>query len=265
VSPRPGSLAEAPHVLRLTLAAHGLGGAALLLSPGSWPIVGAALLANHLLIGAGAISPRSRLLGPNISRIPASGGGVALTFDDGPDPEVTPRVLDALDEGKARATFFFVGRRVAQHPALAAEVLARGHGVGNHSHTHPDLFAFYGPRAVWGELEGAQKAIQDATGKRASLFRAPVGFRGPWLQPCLARAGLRLVSWTRRGYDSVSRRGDAVLARLTRGLRAGDILLLHDGGSARGAAGAPVVLDVLPRLLERIQAAGLKAVAVPES
>ncbi len=265
MSPRPGSLAEAPRVLQLTLAAHGLGGAALLWSPASWPIVGAALLANHLLIGAGAISPRSGLLGPNLSRIPSADASVALTFDDGPDPDVTPRVLDALDGHGARATFFFVGRRVAQHSALAAEVLARGHGIGNHSHTHPDLFAFYGPRAVWNEVDTAQQALLAATGRRPSLFRAPVGFRGPWLQPCLARAGLRLVSWTRRGYDTVSKSGDAVLERLARGLRGGDILLLHDGGSARSAGGTPVVLDVLPRLLERIRAAGLRAVAVPES
>lgn len=252
-------------LLRLTLAAHGVGGAALLLSPASWPFVGAALVANHLLIGAGVLSPRSRLLGPNLSRLEGTDGSLALTFDDGPDPEVTPRVLDVLDRFGARATFFFVGRRAAAHPALAAEVLKRGHGIGNHSHTHPSLFAFYGPRAVWSELQQAQQALQAATGRPPSLFRAPVGFRGPWLQPCLARAGLRLVSWTRRGYDTVTSNADAVLARLTRGLRAGDILLLHDGGSAQGASGRPIVLDVLEPLLERIAAAGLRAVAVPES
>jgi peptidoglycan/xylan/chitin deacetylase (PgdA/CDA1 family) len=265
VIPRSSALFYATPLLRLTLAAHAAGGAALLWSPASWPAVAAALLANHLLIGAAAISPRSRLLGPNLSRIPGTEGSLALTFDDGPDPEVTPRILDVLDRFAARATFFFVGRRVAAHPALAAEVRARGHGIGNHSHTHPDLFAFYGPSAVWNELQNAQDAVEAATGRRPSLFRAPVGFRGPWLQPCLARAGLRLVSWTRRGYDTVTRQEDVVLQRLTKGLRAGDILLLHDGSSALDAAGRPVVLDVLPRLLERIAQAGLRAVAVPES
>ena len=102
------------------------------------------------------------------------------------------------------------------------------------------------------------------TGQRPSCFRAPAGLRNPFLEPVLHRLGLSLVSWTRRGFDT--REGDAqrVLARLTRGLAAGDILLLHDGNAARTARGEPVLLEVLPLLLERLRADGLRAVTLPE-
>lgn len=251
--------------LRLTLAAHGLGAIALAAAPERWAFVAAALFLNHAAIGAAGVLPRSRLLGPNLHRLPVADGHVALTFDDGPDPAVTPRVLDLLDANGARATFFFVGTRVLRFPDLAAAVVARGHFVGNHSHTHPNAFAFYGPRAVRDEVRRAQEAILGATGRRATLFRAPVGIRGPFLEPCLAREGLRLVSWRRRGLDTLLCDPRAVVSRLTRRVAAGDILLLHDGSCARDAAGVPVVLAALPQLLEALAARGLRAQAVPEA
>ena len=96
--------------------------------------------------------------------------------------------------------------------------MERGHAIGNHSHSHPNAFAFYGPRAVAREVVRAQDAIAAATGRRATLFRAPVGIRGPFLEACLAREGMSLVSWTRRGLDTVSRNAAAVASRLTQGV-----------------------------------------------
>jgi peptidoglycan-N-acetylglucosamine deacetylase len=251
--------------LRLTLAAHGMGAATLAVAPGRWAWVGTALLVNHVAIGAAAVLPRSRWLGPNLARLPATDDTVGLTFDDGPDPLVTLKVLDLLDEHRATATFFCIGSRVQRFPEIAAAIVARGHTVANHSHTHPNAFAFYGPRAVLREVGSAQQAILAATGRRPTLFRAPVGIRGPFLEPCLVREGLRLVSWTRRGLDTVSRDSLAVVARLTRQVASGDILLLHDGGSAQDDAGRPVVLEALPRVLDVLAARGLKARAIPEA
>jgi peptidoglycan/xylan/chitin deacetylase (PgdA/CDA1 family) len=250
--------------LRLSWAAHGLGAAALVVAPDSWRVVVAGLLANHAVIGFSGMWPQSRLLGPNLFRLPEPPRArVALTFDDGPDPQVTPAVLDILDSHRAKATFFCIGRRVDAHPALAAEILARGHAVENHSYSHPITFAFGATRSMEREVLGAQDAIERATGQRPRFFRAPVGIRNPWLEPCIARAGLSLVSWTRRGFDAVWRDAEAVTRRLLRGLRAGDILLLHDGGVARNAAGRPIVVETLPRVLDALAARGLTSAALP--
>lgn len=236
---------------------------ALAATPLRWPWLAAALFANHTVLAAAGLWPQGRLLGPNLNRLPAPAAGrgeVALTFDDGPDPEVTPRVLDLLDRGQARATFFLIGRRAEAWPELAAEIVRRGHRVGNHTYSHPVSFSLHiGPSLVR-EVRAAQEAIERASGMRPVDFRAPAGFRNLWLDRHLWRSGLRLVSWTRRGFDTVERRPERVLARLTRDLRGGEVLLLHDGAPARTSAGIPVVLEVLPRLLDTLAARGLRAV-----
>jgi peptidoglycan/xylan/chitin deacetylase (PgdA/CDA1 family) len=112
-------------------------------------------------------------------------------------------------------------------------------------------------------VDAGQAAIAGATGRDPRFFRAPAGFRSPLLDPVLALRGLRYVSWTRRGLDTVDGDAERVAARLTRGLAAGDVLLLHDRAHRRAAGGEPVVLAVLPAVLERIAAAGLKAVTLP--
>jgi peptidoglycan-N-acetylglucosamine deacetylase len=230
-----------------------------------WPWAVAAVAANHLLLAGAGLWPRSRLLGPNWTRLPAAAsvsGAVAVTFDDGPDPEVTPRVLDLLDERGARATFFCIGERVRQHPQLAREITTRGHEVANHSYRHLNRFSLLGPHQLAGEVARAQEAICAASGEAPRFFRAPVGLRNPFLEPVLAHANLQLVSWTRRGFDTVSRQAGPVLERLTRQLGAGDILLLHDGHAAHSRAGTPVVLEVLPALLAALGAAGLAPVTL---
>ena len=115
------------------------------------------------------------------------------------------------------------------------------------------------------EITRAQSQLQALTDQRPRFFRAPAGLRNPFLQPVLARHGLVLTSWTRRGFDTRERDPQRVLQRLTRGLAAGDILLLHDGHAARTPAGVPVVLDVLPRLLQRLDAAALRPVTLPRA
>ncbi len=239
--------------------------AALAAWPGGWPWLLGAILADHLAIGALAVWPQSQALGRTVTRLPepaARQGLVVLSFDDGPDPAVTPGVLELLARHGAKASFFCVGSRVRAHPELMREIVRRGHSVENHSDRHPLLFAFLLPASLRREIAAAQAAIAQATGREPRFFRAPFGVRGPLLAPVLARLGLCSVNWTRRGLDAVSRDPARVLGRLTRGLAGGDILLLHDGSAARTAAGEPVVLAVLPELLERIAAAGLRPVSL---
>lgn len=252
-------------LLVASAAVHGVALATLVALPRSWRLVLTALVGNHAVVGAAGMFPRSGWLGPNITRLPevqAQAGVVALTFDDGPDPELTPLVLDLLEQAGARATFFCVGRRAEAHPDVVATIRDRGHGVENHTLSHPNGFAFRGPRGLLREIQCGQTAIERAGGGRPHFFRAPAGIQNPWLSLVLAGAGLTLVSWTRRGFDTVTHDAARVAARLGRGLRGGDILLLHDASSARNARGRPVVLDALPRVLDQMDRRGLRSEAL---
>lgn len=257
-----------PTFLLFSAALHLLALLAVLRTPSAWPWALGAVVLDHLAVTLLGLWPRSTWLGDNITRLPADAaarGEIALTLDDGPDPVLTPQVLDQLDAAGVHATFFVIAERAAAHPALLREIVRRGHEVQNHSWRHPHAFSLFGPRRIARELQQAQAFLHGATGERPTLFRAPAGLRNVFLGPLLHRAGLRLASWTRRGFDT--RDGDArrVLARLTQGLRGGDILLLHDGHAARTANGQPVALEVLPALLKRFENAGLRTVTLPDA
>jgi peptidoglycan-N-acetylglucosamine deacetylase len=247
--------------LRASAGLHALALGGVCVAPRIWPLALTGLVANHLAIGAAGLLPRCAWLGPNFTRLPAAAGGemVALTFDDGPHPDVTPAVLELLAQARVRATFFCVGRKAEAHPDLISAIRAAGHCVANHSYTHPNSFALRGPRGMARELERAQAAIERAGGGRPRHFRPPAGIQNPWLAAALANAGLTLVSWTRRGFDTVTRDAGRVAARLLRGLRAGDILLMHDGSSAQDRTGRPVVLEALPRVLDALTRRGLRS------
>jgi len=233
-----------------------LGGWPLVLSgPGLPPLLIEALVLNHALLFAASLRPQDTLLGPNMVRLTAeraASGDIALTFDDGPDPDTTPAVLDLLDNHGVSASFFCVAERARRHPNLTREIAARGHRVENHSDRHRNGFALQGPRAIRDEIRRAQDTLADLSGRAPRFFRAPFGIRNPWIAPVLRQLDLRLVSWTRRGYDGVLGDPERVLALLLRGFGAGDIVLLHDGYGPRDTRGRPVVLSVLPQLLEEI-------------
>ena len=249
--------------MRLTVLLHVLALGALVARPGWWPWIVSALVLNHVALLLIGLWPKSRLLGDNMLRLPraaAARSEIALTFDDGPDPEVTPKVLDILDAHQAKASFFVIGDKAAAHPALIREIVRRGHSVENHSRRHSSVFGFFAWNALKRDIGAAQDIVAGITGHPPDFFRAPMGIRNPLLDPVIARFGLRYITWTRRGFDTVARDPAVVLKRLTRNLRAGDVLLLHDRKTQGEYA---IVLDVLPRLLERIAAAHLKAVSLP--
>jgi len=233
--------------IRVSIALHAVGVIVLIIDPQAWPWVVAAVLANHLVLTAGVFFVRGQLLAAN--------GQVCLTFDDGPHPELTPRVLELLERYQAQASFFCVGERANAYPEIVREIAHRGHSVENHSYRHSHAFALYGVSLLRREIGQAQAAVTAITGRAPQFFRAPFGFRSPLLGFVLPRLGLRYVSWTRRGLDTVARDPAGVLGRLTSGLAAGDVLLLHDS--------APASLAVLPALLEQLAARGLKCVSLP--
>ena len=240
--------------------------ALVLFFPNLWPWALGIFLVNHLGLTIGVMQPRSRLLGPNMTRLPAAAaqrGEVVLTFDDGPDPQITPQVLDLLDRYGAKASFFCIASKVAAYPELTQEIIRRGHSVENHTHSHPHGFALFGPSALQREINIAQTTIQGVTSVAPVFFRAPMGFRNPLLAPIVQRAGLHYATWTRRGYDTFAKDPEPVLKRLQRGLAAGDILLLHDGRSTQLNGDSSIILKILPRLLEQLQAMHLKPVTLP--
>ena len=248
-----------------SLVLHGAALLVLVLQWGAWPWVLGALIGNHLIINFMVLWPRSQGIGSNRTRLPTNTHDqIAITIDDGPDPMVTPHVLDLLDQHAAKATFFCIGERARQHTELCKEIVRRGHAVENHTQRHSPAFAFSGFDSHRRELQAAQATLSEITGRAPRFFRAPAGIRSPLLDPILHELQLQLVSWTRRGYDT--RIGDPakVSRRLLPYVKAGAILLLHDGNSARTPAGAPVILEVLPVILKTAAQRGLRCVTLAE-
>ena len=255
-----------PGALRVVAGVHLLALCAVLAMPRAWPWALAAALLSHAAVAVLSLIPRTRLLGPNLLRLPAAHAGrgeVAITIDDGPDPRTTAAVLDLLDAHGARASFFCIGERVERYPELVRDIVRRGHRVENHTARHRLDFALLGPRGCLAEVAAGQASILQVTGVAPCYLRAPAGFRNPWCWTALERCGLRLASWTRRGFDTRDGNPERVLARLTRGLGAGDILLLHDGHCALDARGEPVILAVLGSLLPLLRERSLRAVPLP--
>ena len=254
--------------LKATFALHGAAVLGTLAMPAAWPWALGALAANHAVLTVAGLLPRSTLLGPNLTRLPAAATArneIALTIDDGPDPDVTPRVLDLLDATGARASFFCIGQRARDYPSLCREIVERGHRVENHGDAHSWAFSTFGPTRMRADIVAAQTTLSDITGQAPYFFRPTAGLRNPFLDPVLAELDLRLAAWSRRGYDTRESRPDVVLSRLTLGLRAGGILLVHDGHAARTVAREPVVLTVLPELLRTLAEQNLKPVTLADA
>jgi peptidoglycan/xylan/chitin deacetylase (PgdA/CDA1 family) len=239
--------------------------AAVMASPPLWPWAAASVVASHLALTAAGLWPRSSLLGLNWTTLPDAPGNrnqIALTIDDGPDPEVTPRVLDVLDRYQAQATFFCIGDAARRYPQWVEAIVARGHAVENHSQRHRHTFSLLGPGALRREIEAAQITLTEISGTRPLFFRAPAGLRNPFLEPVLCKLGLQLASWTRRGFDTRTADAGVIARRLLRGLAARDILLVHDGHAALDRHGEPAVLDALSNLLDAAGEANLRLVTL---
>ncbi len=219
-------------------------------------------LTQAALAGA-CLCPRCRLVGPALTRAKTARPYVALSFDDGPDPALTPWTLKTLKQYGAKASFFCIGTRARLHSQDVMAIARAGHSIENHSEHHSYRFAFLGPRALAREIDGAQRTLKNLCGQAPRFFRAPFGFRNPWLAPLLADRGLHYTAWSHRGFDTWERDADRVRDRLTRNLKPGDILLLHDGRSGRDRQNRPLIHTVLPRLLQELQKRGLIAVDLP--
>ena len=215
----------------------------------AWGLV--ALLASHALFVVPVFLPNSRFYAPVLSRVP--GAAVWLTIDDGPSEE-TPAVLDLLDRYGAKATFFMVGERAAARPELVREVLRRGHGVANHSQSHPQArFWSLGPGEMAREITACQQVLAAIAGTPPRWYRSVVGMTNPFVAAALKRHQLTRVGWSARGFDGVGCDPQRVVQRIARDLGSGAIVLLHEG-AAHGHN-----LTIIEGVLQQLRAKGLQA------
>jgi peptidoglycan/xylan/chitin deacetylase (PgdA/CDA1 family) len=190
----------------------------------------------------------ARGLGPVVTHFKTASREVWLTIDDGPAPESTPAVLDLLDAHRARATFFLVGKNAQLYPELVAEIVRRGHTIGNHTHTHPhNRFWCATARQNATEIDACADALRAAGAGSTRLFRPPVGLKNHALHPELAKRGLDLVLWSARGFDTINSDIEKVLARITASLQPGAILLIHEN-PANPATQSELLTKLLTRL-----------------
>lgn len=189
-------------------------------------------LAAATILALHAFWPAFDLGGLTLRSGDRGGRTVALTFDDGPSGD-TPAVLDALDRAGVRATFFVLGEAAERRPDLVREIAGRGHAVALHGHTHARL-VLAGPGRVAAEIDRCRDAIRRAGVEPVPLFRAPHGWKGPFLHGALRSRGLTLVAWTRGAWDTERPGAGEIAARASRRPRPGEILLLHDGCGTPG-------------------------------
>jgi peptidoglycan-N-acetylglucosamine deacetylase len=199
--------------------------------------------------------PRNQWLVANRSRVDGV-GCVALTFDDGPDPVDTPKLLDMLREKGVKATFFVVGKRADQYPEIVRRTWAEGHLVANHTWSHYALFCFLMPGRLRAEIERGTESICRSCGFRPRSFRSPVGLRHPLLGPYLKDAGLEYVSWSVRTRDTLTANSSVLAQRILNKVASGDIILLHD----RLPAGTDIMLEALPRVIDGLRERGFQFV-----
>ncbi len=247
---------------------HGIVGIGLILDPSSTLIWLALLASNHGVLTLGGLLPKAKILGPNITHLPQAAtakGQIALTFDDGPDPIVTPQILDILEKHQAKATFFCIGHLAEQHPELIKRIVRQGHQVENHSYSHNTTFAFNGSKGISEEIKRTQVILTKLTGYTPQFFRPIAGIRNPLLDPVLCKLGMRLVSWSHRSFDTRFKNPHWMLRRLKKSVAAGNIILLHDGNAARTHEGIALSVACLPSFLKSITDAGLTTVTLNES
>ncbi len=221
--------------------------------------MGGALIATGLW---GAYSPNSKLFGPVVGRGPR--GPVAfLTFDDGPNPGVTERVLEVLDREAVPATFFMVGKHVERHRETARAVARAGHEIGNHTYSHRKLHRV-GPRRVVEEIRRGHETIAEVTGVVPRSFRAPHGYRSPFVARAIAPYRYQVFGWTFGVWDTARPGAETIRTRVRTGLRPGSILLLHDGDGYNPNGDRWQTAAALQGIITDVKAAGYRLAPLAE-
>jgi peptidoglycan/xylan/chitin deacetylase (PgdA/CDA1 family) len=246
----------------MTAVALVVSGRAVMGAPPSVTFVAVFMGAYMAVILCGVFFLRLRVFVDAMIHGPKGARGVALTFDDGPDPESTKKTLDALDAAGAKATFFVIGKKAEAHPETVREILERGHQVALHSYAHDRLFALKGARTWKRDLKKGARVLEEITGKKPKLFRPPIGHTVPHTPRIVRELGLRVIGWDVSARDGIRADPKEVARRVLESAHDGAIVLLHDA-SERGTH-APAGVAALPEILEGLKKKGLAVVALSE-
>jgi peptidoglycan/xylan/chitin deacetylase (PgdA/CDA1 family) len=227
-------------------------------------MIGAAVagLAVAGIAAHGTWHRNSWVFGPALNRLPGHAPVVSITFDDGPNPAATPAILDVLRSEEVIATFFVLGRHADRWPQLVRRMADDGHQIGNHGYYHRKLHR-RSPGYVRDDLTRGAEAIERACGVRPAVFRAPHGFRNPWVTPIARSLGERTIGWSLGVWDSARPGADEIVRRTMDGMRAGSILLLHDGDGYDADGDRTQTAAALPGIIEGLRGRGFGFVTLP--
>lgn len=232
------------------------------------PLLAAGATAAAFAAGYQSMAPTGRWYGPTFTGLGATSRQLALTYDDGPNDSHTLHLLEVLAKHEVRATFFLIGRYVQQRPDIVREIVNAGHIVGNHTFTHPVLIFKTEPQ-IRNELTHCRAAIQDAVGdalgkKAANLFRPPFGARRPAVLRIARELALEPVMWNVTGFDWNAPAAEAIEKKVSKQIRGGDVILLHDGGHKQMGADRSQTVQATDRLIARYKSEGFQFATIPE-
>ena len=228
-------------------------------------MIGVAVGAGVVVAGVAAHGiwhRNSSVFGSVLTRLPTDDLVASITFDDGPNPRATPLILDVLKREGVSATFFVLGRHADRWPDLVKRMSDEGHQLGNHGYQHQKLHR-KSPAYVRTDLERGAEAIEKASGVRPTVFRAPHGFRNPWVTPIARSLGERTIGWSLGVWDSAKPGADQIVRRTLDGMRAGSILLLHDGDGYDAGGDRMQTAEALPRIIEGLRGRGFRFATLP--
>ncbi|MDC9723560.1 MAG: polysaccharide deacetylase family protein [Urechidicola sp.] len=179
---------------------------------------------------------------------------IALTFDDGPHPEFTPKVLDLLKSANAKASFFLIGKNAESYPELVKQIIAEGHVIGSHSYAHTNNYGFLSRNKVTKDIMKSQKVLFDITKKNVQFFRSPFGVTNPNIARAVKNLSLKTFGWSVRSYDTVAKNSEGVFKKISTNLKKGDIVLLHDTSE--------LTVEILEKLLEHLKTKNMNSVTL---
>jgi peptidoglycan-N-acetylglucosamine deacetylase len=221
-----------------------------------------AATAAAVAAGYQSMAPTGQWYGRAFTGLARGSRQLALTYDDGPNDPHTFRLLEVLAKHGVHATFFLIGQYVKQRPDIVREIVAAGHGMGNHTFTHP-LLVFKSEAEVRQELFACREALQDATGETSHLFRPPFGGRRPAVLRVAREMGMEPVMWNVTGYDWNAPPAAVIERKVARQIRGGDVILLHDGGHKQMGADRAQTVIATERLIGRYRAERYEFVTIP--
>ena len=207
----------------------------------------AACLSFFLLLSLGVLWLRVNYFLPAIHKIEKP--FVLLTFDDGPNPETTPKILKTLQDHQIKAMFFLIGNKAEQNPEIVEQILKEGHLIGNHTYSHPNLFALFSFKKVQQEIQKGNEVLKKITGEENKWFRPPIGFTNPIIARAIKEMNMNVIGWNKRSFDTVLRNPGILKIRVLALTKSGSIILLHDN--------LPQTAEMLPSYLKTAKENGV--------